>query len=171
MSKAYKIAFLDRDGVLNVIKKKQYISKIDEFVWMPGAKKAIKILKEKGYKIIIVSNQSGIARGYFSISSVRKLHFFIKRECKNYGAKIDDIYFCPYYFKGIIPKYTKKSSLRKPQNGMFKLAQKKWNIDLRNSFMIGDSNSDMLFAKKSKIRGYLFKEKNLYLFLKKKILS
>lgn len=171
MSKKYKIAFLDRDGVLNLIKKKQYISKINEFVWMPGAKKAIKILKEKGYKIIIASNQSGIARGFFSISAVIKLHFYIKKECKNYGAKIDDIYFCPYHVKGVIPKYTKRSSLRKPQNGMFKLAQKKWNIDLKNSFMIGDKNSDMLFAKKSKIKGYLFRDKNLYSFVKKKILN
>ena len=166
MSKAYKIVFLDRDGVLNVIKKKQYISKIDEFVWIPGAKKALKLLSDLNYKIIIVTNQSGVARGFFSINDVHKLHKFLKNQCLENGIKIYKIFFCPYHPNGVIPKYSIKSNLRKPNNGMFKLAQKKINIDLKRSFMIGDQISDMQFAKKSKIKGYLFKKKNLFIFVK-----
>ena len=75
------------------------------------------------------------------------------------SIKIYKIFFCPYHPEGIIPKYSIKSNLRKPNNGMFKLAQKKINIDLKKSFMIGDQISDMKFAKKSKIKGYLFKKK------------
>ena len=162
----YKVVFLDRDGVLNKTNKKKYIGKIKDYIWIPGAKKALKLLSDLNYKIIIVTNQSGVARGLFPISDVHKLHKFLKNQCLENGIKIYKIFFCPYHPEGIIPKYSIKSNLRKPNNGMFKLAQKKINIDLKKSFMIGDQISDMKFAKKSKIKGYLFKKKNLFNFVK-----
>lgn len=168
--KKYKVAFLDRDGVLNKNNLNNgYIGKIKDFKWINGAKKTIKFLNKENYKIVIVSNQSGVARNYFSINDVKKLHSHMKNELEKSNAKIDAIFFCPYHVDGVIKKYAKKSILRKPDIGMFKLAQKRFTINKKLSIMIGDQKTDMLFAKKSGIKGYLFNEKNLYLFLRKKL--
>ena len=170
MKKKTKIAFLDRDGVINSCKiNKGYIGKIRDFKWIKGAKKTIKFLKANNYKIIIVTNQSGIARGYFSIKDVYKLHAYIKIELKKVGTFVDRIYFCPYHKDGIIKKYKKKSNLRKPGTGMFLKAKKIWNIDKKNSFMIGDQITDMQFAKKAGLNGYFFDQDNLYNFIKKEV--
>jgi len=163
--KLSKIAFLDRDGVINSNRLKAYIGSLKDFRWVPGAIKAIKFLNDKNYKVVVVTNQSGIARGFFTIKDVKKIHSFIQKKLKKNKAKIDKFYFCPFHKDGIIKKYKKKSSLRKPNIGMFRLAQKKWNIDKKNSFMIGDQKTDMQFAKKANIAGYLFNQKNLYKFI------
>ena len=163
----FKIAFLDRDGVLNSKKiNKGYIGNIKDFKWIKGAKKSIKYLKKKNYKIVIVTNQSGVARGYFTIKDVHKLHNYLKEELIKFGTKVDKIYFCPFHIDGVVSKYKKKSNLRKPDIGMFRKAKKKWNIDIKSSFMIGDQKTDMEFAKKAKIKGYMFKKKNLFQFVK-----
>lgn len=168
MKKKTKIAFLDRDGVINNCKINDgYIGKIRDFKWLPGSKRAIKFLKFKKYKVIIVTNQSGVARGYFSIKDVYKLNKFIKLELKKIGTKVDRIFFCPFHKDGIIKKYKKISNLRKPEIGMFLKANKLWKVDRKNSFIIGDQLTDMRFAKKSGIKGYLFKDKNLFEFIKK----
>lgn len=170
MKKKIKIAFLDRDGVINVSKiKNGYIGFVKDFRWIPGAKKAIKFLKKKDFKIVIVSNQSGIARGFFSIKDVYKLHKYLKQELIKFGTSVDKIFFCPYHKDGVIKKYTKNSTLRKPKIGMFLKASKVWNIDKKKSFMIGDQKTDMQFAKSAKIKGFLFRQKNLYKFVEKKI--
>ena len=163
-----KVAFLDRDGVINsknIIKG--YIGKIRDFKWIPGAKKTIKFLKKNDFKVVIVTNQSGIARGYFSIKDVYKLHRYLKEELIKYGTKVDKIYFCPFHKDGIVSKYKKNSSLRKPRIGMFLKANKIWNIDKKKSFIIGDQKTDIEFAQRAKIKGYLFNQKNLYNFINK----
>jgi len=166
MKKKIKIAFLDRDGVINYSKVKNgYIGKIRDFKWIKGSKKTIKYLKSKNFKVVIVTNQSGVARGYFSINDVYKLHAFLQSELKKYGTKVDKIFFCPFHKDGIIKKYKKNSNLRKPGVGMFLKAKKIWNIDKENSFIIGDQKTDMQFAKKTGIKGYLFNKKNLYKFI------
>lgn len=165
-----KIAFLDRDGVINYPKiKKGYIGKVEDFKWLNGSKRAIKYIKSQNYKVVIVTNQSGIARGYFSIRDVYKLHKYLKYELIKYGTSVDKIYFCPYHKDGVIKKYKKKSNLRKPAIGMFLKASKIWKIDKKKSFMIGDQITDMEFAKRAKIKGYLYNQKNLYKFIRKKI--
>ncbi len=165
-----KIAFFDRDGVLNISTiKNGYIGHKEDFKWVSGAKRALKHVQNLGYKIVIVTNQSGVARGYFSIKDVNILHKYIKISLKKIDVKLDEIFFCPFHEDGVVTKYKKKSNLRKPNNGMFLKAKKKWKIDMENSFMVGDQKTDMEFAKKSKIKGYLFNEKNLYNFLVKKI--
>lgn len=165
-----KIAFLDRDGVINrPIFNNGYIGIEKHFRWVKGSKQAIKLLREKNYKVVVVSNQSGVARGFFTMSDVLALHKFIQKKLHKYDTKIDKFYFCPYHEDGIVKKYKKKSIFRKPNIGMFNLAKKKWNIDKKNSFIIGDQMSDMKFAKNAKIKGYMFKEKNLFTFIKKKI--
>lgn len=166
--KLTKIAFLDRDGVLNSSKiNNGYIAKIKDFKWIAGAKRAIKYLKRNKFKVIIVTNQSGVARGYFSIKDVYKLNKYIECEIKKIGTKVDKILFCPYHTKGIIKKYKKKSSYRKPGIGMFKKVDKIWKVDKKKSIMIGDRSVDMKFAKNAGIKGYLFKEKNLLNFVLK----
>ena len=106
MKKKTKIAFLDRDGVINSSKVKGgYISQIKDFKWLNGSKKAIKYLKSKKYKVVIVTNQSGIARGYFSIKDVYRLHRYFKDELLKYGTTVDKIYICPYHKDEIIKKY------------------------------------------------------------------
>jgi D-glycero-D-manno-heptose 1,7-bisphosphate phosphatase len=170
MKKKTKIAFLDRDGVLNKSEiKNGYVGFVKDFKWINGAKKAIKFLKKKDFKIVIVSNQSGIARGFFSIKDVYKQHRYLKQELNKFGTSVDKIYFCPYHKDGVIKKYKKNSILRKPRIGMFLKASKVWNIDKQISFMIGDQKTDMEFAKSAKIKGYLFRQKNLYKFVEKKI--
>lgn len=171
MRKSFKTAFFDRDGVLNSSKiNNGYIGKIKDFKWIPGAKKTLKYFKDKGFKIVIVTNQSGIARNYFSLRDLYKINKYIKDSLKKINVKVDAIFFCPYHVDGVIKKYTKKSTLRKPDNGMFKLAEKKWKIDKKKSFIIGDQKTDMIFAKKSKIKGFLFSKKNLFNFVKKEVI-
>ncbi len=170
MKKKTKIAFLDRDGVINSSKiNKGYIGDIKDFKWIRGAKKTIKYLKSNKYKIIIVTNQSGIARGYFSFRDVYRVHRYLKSELKKIGTYIDKIYFCPYHKDGILKKYKRSSILRKPGIGMFLKANKIWRIDKKNSFIIGDQITDMEFAKNAGIKGYLFNENDLYKFVKKNI--
>ena len=168
--KKTKIAFLDRDGVINSSRPSNgYIGSLKHFKWVPGSIKAIKLLNDRNYKVVVVSNQSGIARGFFTTKDVKKIHSYIQKKLKENEAKIDKFYFCPFHKDGIVKRFKKNSSLRKPNIGMFRLAQKKWNIDKKNSFMIGDQKTDMMFAKNIKIKGYLFNQINLYKFVKTKI--
>jgi D-glycero-D-manno-heptose 1,7-bisphosphate phosphatase len=167
-----KIAFLDRDGVINSnYLNGGYIGSLKYFKWIPGAIKAIKFLKEKKYKVVVVTNQSGVARGFFKIRDVKKIHSFIQKTLKENNTRIDSFYFCPFHKEGILKRYRKDSFLRKPKIGMFRLAQKKWKIDKKRSFIIGDQKSDIEFAKKAKIQGYLFNQKDLFTFVKKKIIK
>jgi D-glycero-D-manno-heptose 1,7-bisphosphate phosphatase len=168
--KKNKIAFLDRDGVINKnLINNGYIGKVSDFKFVNGALNAIKLLKLSGYKVVLVTNQSGIARGYFKYRDVQKIHAYIQKRLKKFNTRIDAFYFCPYHIDGIIKKYTKNSKLRKPDNGMFKLANKRFNIDVPKSFMIGDQVTDRMFAKKSNLKFFMFKEKNLLQFVIKKI--
>ena len=165
----YKIAFLDRDGVINKsIFQRGYIGEKKFFKLIAGVIRTIKYLKSLNYKVVVVSNQSGVARGFFKISDVYKLHRHLQKLLKKNNTFIDKIIFCPYHKDGIVSKYKKDSVLRKPNNGMFKIVNKKWKVDKKKSFMIGDQLTDMKFAKKSGIKGFFFKEKNLYVYVKSK---
>ena len=170
--KKFKIAFLDRDGVINSNKLNNgYVGSLKHFKWVPGAIKAIKYLNDKNYKVVVVTNQSGVARGFFRIKDVKTIHSYIQKKLKENEAKIDKFYFCPFHKDGIIKRFKENSTLRKPKIGMFRLAQKKWNIDIKNSFMIGDQKTDIEFAKKAKLKGYLFNQKNLFSFVRNKIIK
>jgi D-glycero-D-manno-heptose 1,7-bisphosphate phosphatase len=161
-----KIAILDRDGVLNFNNiKKGYIGYKKYFKWYPGAKKTIKYLKSLNYKVIVVTNQSGIARNYFSYQNVLDLHKSIQSDLKKYGTKIDRFYFCPHHIDGIIKKYKIKCNCRKPKIGLFKKIQKNYKVNKKKSFMVGDQLSDIQFADKIGIKSFLFKKKNLYKFI------
>ena len=155
----FKCAFLDRDGVIN--QDKGYISKISDFKIYPGVGKAISLLNKKNYLVIIITNQSGIGRGLIKIKELENLHNYLKKKIKKDGAKIDDIFYCPFHPEFGRGKYKKKSNDRKPGDGMIRKAIKKWKIDTKKSFMIGDKISDKIAAKKAKIKFFYKKEKNL----------
>ena len=155
----FKCAFLDRDGVIN--QDKGYISKISDFKIYPGVGKAISLLNKRNYLVIIITNQSGIGRGLIKIKELENLHNYLRKKIKKDRAKIDDIFYCPFHPEFGKGKYKKKSNDRKPGDGMIRKAIKKWKIDTKKSFMIGDKISDKIAAKKAKIKFFYKKEKNL----------
>jgi D-glycero-D-manno-heptose 1,7-bisphosphate phosphatase len=154
-----KVVFFDRDGVLN--KDTGYVHKSRDFIWLNGAKKAIKYLNNNNYKIIIITNQSGIGRGYYKEKNVVALHRWINKDLKKIKAKIDDFYFCPFHYKNGIGKYKKRSFDRKPNPGMIFKAIKKWNVNKEKSFMIGDSLNDKIAAKRANIKFFYKKNYSL----------
>ncbi|MGM0509323.1 MAG: D-glycero-beta-D-manno-heptose 1,7-bisphosphate 7-phosphatase [Fusobacteriota bacterium] len=147
-----KVIFLDRDGTINI--EKNYLHKIENWEWQPKAKEAIKIFKNKGYKVIIITNQSGVARGYFSEEEVQRLHDYMEDELKKEGIKIDKILYCPHHIKGN-KKYKKKCKNRKPGIGFFEKIFKSYNTDLKKSVMVGDKISDLESAVRVGIRPIL----------------
>ncbi len=136
-----KIVFLDRDGTVNV--EVDYLHKIEDFKFESEADKAIKIFNDLGYKVIIVTNQSGIARGYYTEEDLEKLHKYMDEQLKILGAKVEKYYYCPHHPKGKIEKYAINCNCRKPELGMFIDAIKEFDIDLENSIMVGDKISDL----------------------------
>lgn len=158
--------FLDRDGVIN--EDYGYVYKIKDFTWKPNIKKLIKYLNNNGYLVLVVSNQSGIGRGYYHEKDLFKLEKYIKDSLYKIRARIDKFYYA-FYFKNSKKKiYRENRILRKPMNGMFKLACKDFLIDKKRSLMIGDKPSDKIFALKSNIKFYYYK-KNLYKKIKYEI--
>ena len=142
--------FLDRDGTIN--EEMGYINHPDRFVVFPYVAESIKIFNDIGFKVIIVTNQSGVARGYFPESLVIDLHEALKSQMKEKGAKIDAIYYCPHHPKEGTGKYKTDCTCRKPKPGMVLKAAKEHNIDLSKSYMVGDRYKDILFAQNLKIK-------------------
>lgn len=158
--KKNKIFFFDRDGVL--IKNYGYLINSQKIKWLKGSVQAIRFLNKKKFKVVIVTNQSGIARGYFSINDLKKFHNNFLYMLNKRKAFVDKIYFCPFYKKAIISRYKKDSFDRKPNPGMILKALKKFKIKKKNSFMIGDSRSDYLAAKRAGIKFEYKKNYSLY---------
>lgn len=138
MEKAF---FLDRDGV--IIEDANYLSKPEQLRLIPGAAQGIALIREKGYKVIVVSNQSGIARGYFTFEDLFKVEKALAGMLAEEGAKVDSWYYCPHHEKGKIAQYAVKCSCRKPLPGLVLQGASEHNIDLKNSALIGDKLSDI----------------------------
>jgi D-glycero-D-manno-heptose 1,7-bisphosphate phosphatase len=153
--------FFDRDGVLNI--DKGYVFRISDFEWIAGAKEALKLAREKNYLSIIVTNQAGIARGYYSIGEMHQLHNWIKNDVAEYGAEINDIYYCPYHSEGDQLDYIHADHPdRKPNPGMILRAIKDHNIDVNNSLLIGDKDTDIEAARRAGLKSILFDGNNLH---------
>ena len=161
-------AFLDRDGVINY--DFGYVYKYEDFKLRPGVVKGLKLLNKNNYRIFIVSNQSGIARGFFKKKDVESLHKSFKKSLRKHKIKIHDIKFSPFHSKGIIKRYAKNSRTRKPDNLMIKQLLRKWPTNVQNSFMIGDRKSDKICAKKSDLY-FEFAKKNLFYQIKNIIID
>ena len=155
-----KAAFLDRDGVIN--EDTGYLYNIKDFKWIEGAIEALKILKENNFLIIIISNQSGVSRGYFSKKDVHNLHKWINLQLSEHNVKIDDFFFATEH-----PDTETSKTRRKPSPRMIEEAIEKYNLNRDDCFMIGDKDIDVLAAKNAKIRGFLFEGGNLSYKIKK----
>jgi len=138
--------FLDRDGVIN--KDLGYVHKIEEFIFLPGVFEALRHFQNLGYLLIIVTNQSGIGRGYYTKEQFLSLSEWMVEEFLKEGIKITDIFFCPH-------RPDEGCKCRKPEPGMILEAAKKYNIDLENSWMIGDKRSDIEAGKQAGVKNTL----------------
>jgi D-glycero-D-manno-heptose 1,7-bisphosphate phosphatase len=161
--KKNKCVFFDRDNTL--IYDKGYIFKKKDLKWKSGVIRTIKLLNKLKFLVIVITNQSGVARKYFTENDVINFHIHMNKKLKLRNALINDFFYCPFYKYGF-GKYKKNSIDRKPNNGMLKKAIKKWNVDINKSYFVGDSLSDFKAAKKTKIRFIKVPKKNLYYKMK-----
>lgn len=135
-----KYIFLDRDGTINV--EKHYLHKIEDFEYENGVLEALEGLQKLGYKFIIVTNQAGIAKGYYTESDYLILEEFIENDLREKGIIIQKTYHCPHHPQGKIP-YNVNCDCRKPKTGMFLEAIEEFDIDIENSYMVGDRFTDL----------------------------
>ena len=144
-----KAIFLDSDGTVN--KEKEFLWKPQDFQFIPGAEKAIKIFNNLGYIVLVINIQSGVARGFYAEEDVIKLHCHISGLLRKQRAVIDAFYFCPHHVDGVIEKYAIDCDCRKPKTGMIIKAEKDFNLDLERSIIIGDKEIDVLAGKNAGI--------------------
>lgn len=151
--KVNKAIFLDRDGTINV--EKHYLHKIEDFEFLPGVIEGLKLLQEAGYLLIVITNQSGIARGYYNEEDFQKLNEWMIEKLKENGVNISKVYYCPHLPDANIEKYRIECECRKPKLGMYKTAIKEFDIDLDESWAIGDKIRDLAICEKTGCRGML----------------
>ena len=152
--------FLDRDGVLNVDVGYPHLA--EHLTLMPGAAEAVARLKARGLFTVIVTNQSGVARGMFDVRAMDDFNALVVRRLAEQGAAIDAVYACPFHDTAVDPRWQHPDHPdRKPNPGMILRAATDHGLDLTRSFMIGDKDSDMEAARRAGIPGYLFRGANL----------
>jgi len=147
--------FIDRDGTIN--EQMGYINHLSRFHLLPGVSEAIRLLNERNFLAIIVTNQSGVARGYFSIDLIHEVHSSLMNTLRNNGAKIDGIFFCPHYPRGKISEYTCECNCRKPKTGLIDKACETFDIDMSRSYVVGDHFTDLELAQRSNLDGIIVK--------------
>ena len=154
----------DRDGVLNV--DHGYVGDMSRLEWIAGARPAVRRVNQAGALAIVATNQSGVARGYFSEADVARLHDAMQTELAAEGARIDAFYMCPFFAEAAAPEYAHPDHPdRKPNPGMILRAIADWSIDPTRALMIGDKASDMEAARRAGITGALFAGGDLDAFL------
>lgn len=139
-SRRNKAIFLDRDGVINKdpesINKYKYVTRRGEFVFLPGAKKAVRKLTEAGYAVYIISNQAGVGKGYFTMEDLRSVNGYMTGEIRKAGGRITAAYYCPH-------RKEDDCRCRKPKAGLFRKALKRGAMDLKMTYFIGDNVRDV----------------------------
>lgn len=140
-----KVIFLDRDGTINV--DENYVYKIEDWKFIDGAIEGLQILQNLGYKLIVITNQSGIARGYYTEEDAHKIFDYMIEELKKVGVTIEKVYYCPHMGN--------ECNCRKPKLGLFYQAQKDYDIDFSKSYAIGDKLRDLTICEKENVKGYL----------------
>jgi D-glycero-D-manno-heptose 1,7-bisphosphate phosphatase len=148
-----RAVFLDRDGTINV--EVGYLSRPEDFALIEGSADAVRRLNEAGFLVVVVSNQSGVARGYFGEEDVRRVNERMERELERAGAHLDAIYYCPHYPEGTVEEYRVECDCRKPGPGMIRRAEKELGIDASDSYVVGDHRGDIMLAKSVDARSIL----------------
>lgn len=134
MKKKQKAIFLDRDGVIN--RNFGYVHKIEDFEFLPGVLEALKDLAETDYKILVITNQSGIGRGYYEEKQMHSLNDYMVEKIEKAGGRIDKIYFCPH-------RPDEECDCRKPNTAMIEKAEKDFELNLKECFLVGDKETDV----------------------------
>ncbi len=137
----YPTVFIDRDGTINV--DAGYINHPDNFIMYPYAAQAVRMLNEAGYLAVIITNQSGLGRGFFTLDVMNKIHDKMYKIFNDNGAKIDGLYYCPHDPNAKVEEFKADCNCRKPKTGMIENALKDLPIDKNNMYFIGDKISDM----------------------------
>ena len=148
-----KAVFLDRDGTINI--DKHYLYKWEDFDYLDGVIEGLKLLSDMGYLLIVITNQSGIGRGYFSEVDYKKLEEALKSDLLEKGIRLTDFFYCPHLPDALVEKYRKNCNCRKPELGLFFQAVEKYDIDLNKSYAIGDRVRDLTICKASGAKGFL----------------
>jgi D-glycero-D-manno-heptose 1,7-bisphosphate phosphatase len=156
--------FFDRDGVLN--EDFGFVHMADQLSWIPGAREAVSHLTKAGYLVFVVTNQSGIARGYFTAETVEKLHQTMGEEIASFGGQINAFAYCPHHPDAIVEQYRQTCTCRKPAPGMILDLLRHWPVDLQRSLLIGDQPRDLAAAEAAGIAAAHFQGGNLLDFVK-----
>jgi D-glycero-D-manno-heptose 1,7-bisphosphate phosphatase len=146
-------AFLDRDGVINVDRGYTYLT--EHLVFTPTAVEGIKAFNDAGYRVFVVTNQSGVARGFYTVNDVERFHNAMKEQLRAGGAHVDCFYYCPFHPEGSMAEYAIDHEDRKPRPGMLLRAIREWPTDVAASVMIGDKESDIHVAAAAGVSGLL----------------
>lgn len=162
MTRGHPALFLDRDGVLNV--DRGYVSRVEDFEWIKGARDCVKTFKDRGWFVFVVTNQSGIARGLYTEAEMQALHAHMAEDLAAYGTAIDRFYHAPWHEEGEIARYRKASIDRKPGPGMLLQAMADFPVNREASFLIGDKPTDMQAARAAGVGAFLFSGGNLATF-------
>jgi len=149
--KKNKVVFLDRDGTINI--DLGYVHDSNQLKFIDGSIEGLKLLKDNGYILIIITNQSGIGRGYFTEDEYKKFNDYYLKLLSSYGVNIDKVYYCPHIDED-------NCECRKPKLKLFYDAINEFNIDLDNSYAIGDKLRDLSICKETNIKGILLNDKN-----------
>ena len=145
-------AFLDRDGVINV--DHGYVFEPTRLEFTPTAIEGIRLLNQAGYPVLVVTNQSGVARGMYGVAEVEAFHAHMNAALGEAGAHVDAFYYCPYHPDGTVADYAIEHEDRKPGIGMIRRAMREWDVRAEGSFLIGDKQSDLDAASAAGIAGY-----------------
>lgn len=168
LSMANKAVFFDRDGTLNV--DVHYLHRSEDFKWIPEAKEAIKYVNDHGYLAILVTNQSGVARGYYPESDIRLVYDWMNEQLAAIGAHLDALYYCPHHPTGTVPEYTRVCTCRKPSPQLINDACVKYHIDKQQSYFVGDTDTDMKCAANAGIKAVRYQGGSLLQAIKSSIL-
>jgi D-glycero-D-manno-heptose 1,7-bisphosphate phosphatase len=156
-------AFLDRDGVLN--EDDHFVFRPEALRLVPGAPRAVRRLNDAGYLVVVVTNQSGVARGLFTLPDVDRFHDRLRHELARHGARLDAIYVCPYHPEATVPEYRQDHPDRKPRPGMILRALADLPVERSGSFLVGDQPRDLAAAHAAGIPGHRFPGGDLDLFV------
>ncbi len=149
----HRAVFLDRDGT--ICEEVGYLDSVERMRLIPRAAEAVRRINARGFKTIVVTNQSGVARGYFTEERLQTLHEELIRQLKEEGAHLDAIYYCPHHPEGETSPYRMICDCRKPATGLLRKAAEELDVDLNASFLIGDHYSDVECAHRAGARGIL----------------